>query len=79
MVATALAFFVLRSSFEDFSQTELVAKAILPSGFCPPSDNVFADAVHFLIALDHVENPVREEIDVCVSVGREQLDPPVLA
>ena len=41
----------------------------MPGGFGPPTHYVFAYAVEMIVALDHFEDPVREDVDVGVAVG----------
>ena len=51
----------------------------MPACFGPPAYDVFADAVEVVVSLDHAEDPVREQIDVCVAVGGEHSDPAMLS
>lgn len=41
----------------------------MPGGFSPPTHYVFTYAVEVVVALDHLEDPVRENVDVSVAVG----------
>ena len=51
----------------------------MPARFGPPAYDVFTDAVEVLVALDHVEDPVRKEVDVRIAVGGEHFDPAMLS
>lgn len=63
---------------EDGAQAEAVSKAALPAGFGPPADDIFAQIVHIVVCVDHVENPSGEDVDVCVAVGGQHSDVTVL-
>ncbi|KAI4170126.1 MAG: hypothetical protein LQ348_007166, partial [Seirophora lacunosa] len=53
--------------------------AVLPGGFGPPADDVFADAVEGGVAVQEIQDPVREEVDVGVAGCGKHAYPAVFA
>lgn len=76
---TVVALFRGECWVKDFVQAQLLGQTLLPACFGPPAHDVFADAVEVLVALDHVEDPVRKEVDVRIAVGGEHFDSAMLS
>ena len=68
-IFTIFAFFGGEGRVEDFAQAQLLGQTLLPACFSPPAYDVFADAVEVFVPLDHVKDPVRKQINVCIAVG----------
>lgn len=53
-------------------EVQFLSKTALPSGFCPPADEIFTDGLEFWVLARVGEEPVREDVDVRVAVGGQE-------
>lgn len=53
-------------------EVQFLSETVLPGGFCPPADEVFAYGLEFGVLARVGEEPVREDVDVRVAVGGEE-------
>jgi len=53
-------------------EVQFLSETALPGSFCPPADEVFAYGLEFGVLARVGEEPVREDVDVCVAVGGQE-------